>query len=486
VSVTVLAGVRRVGTRGAPADVLLRDGVVAGIAPADIDPALAAAADEIVDARGAWLLPGLWDHHTHLDQWALVRRRLDVSGCDSAAAVAALVAGAARTTGADDVLVGYGYRDGLWRDEPDRRLLDRAAPGLQTAVISADLHAVWCSTALLSRVGLGDHPTGLLREREAFAVTAALDTVSDAVLDGYVADAVEAASARGVVGVVDLEMVFGLDRWTRRIRSGTDGLRVRSCVYPDEFEAVVARGLRTGDVVPGTHGLLAMGPFKIITDGSLGTRTAALHDGTGVLAYPPDEVEALVRLAVDSGLVPAVHAIGDRANTLALDVFEAVGCRGSIEHAQLLRDVDIERFARLGVTASVQPEHAMDDRDLVDASWGDAARRAYAFARLHAAGVRLQFGSDAPVAPLDPWIAMAAAVGRTRDGREPWQPQERLDRLAALAASTDGRVSVAVGDVADLALVEHDPLDASVPLPVLRAMPVVGTLVDGRWTHRDL
>jgi predicted amidohydrolase YtcJ len=486
VSATLLAGVRRVGTRGAPADVLVRDGVVAGIAPADVDPGLAAAAEDVVDAGGAWLAPGLWDGHTHFDQWALVRRRLDVSGCASAAEVAATIADAVRTEAPDEPIVAYGFRDGLWRDAPDRRLLDGAAPGLQIAVISADLHAVWCSTALLSRVGPGDHPTGLLREHEAFAVTGALGVVADDVLDGYVADAAEAAAARGVVGVVDLEMVFGLDRWARRIHAGTDALRVRSGVYPDELDAVVARGLRTGDVVPGTHGLLEMGPFKIITDGSLGTRTAALDDGTGVLAYPPGDVEALVRRAVDAGLVPAVHAIGDRANALALDVFEAVGCRGSIEHAQLLRDADVERFARLGVVASVQPEHAMDDRDLVAEHWGEAADRAYPFARLHAAGVRLRFGSDAPVAPLDPWIAIAAAVGRTRDGLEPWQPSERVDRLTALAASTDGRTCVAVGDVADLVLTTEDPLDADVPLDVLRAMPVVGTMLDGRWTHRDL
>ncbi len=201
-----------------------------------------------------------------------------------------------------------------------------------------------------------------------------------------------------------------------------------------------------------------MGPFKVITDGSLGTRTAAMTSGEGVLAYAFDDLVAMVRRAADAGLVPAVHAIGDRANTLALDVFETVGVRGSIEHAQLLVDTDVERFARLGVAASVQPEHAMDDRDIADLHWAGMTERAFPLASLLRAGTELRLGSDAPVAPLDPWVSMAAAVGRDRDGRAPWHPEERLSALAAWRASTTGRaVAPSVGDVADLVLTADDP-----------------------------
>ncbi|GGL72160.1 amidohydrolase [Curtobacterium citreum] len=488
----LLRTVRRVGTSGAPADVRIVDGRVTAVAPAGTLDAAGPDTD-VVQTGGAWLGPGLVDHHVHFDQWALVRRRVDVSGCASAEATADLLAEVLRTGPVDGVLVGHGYRDGLWPRPARRELIDRAAPRLPAVVISGDLHAVWCNALALERFSAevgrplmaGDD--GVLREQDAFDVTAALSRVPDAVLDGYVTDAVEAAAARGVTRIVDLEMRFGLDRWTRRVHAGTDGLRVASGVYPDELDDVVARGLRTGDVVPGTRGLLTMGPFKVITDGSLGTRTAATADGEGVLAYAFDDLVAMVRRAVDAGLVPAVHAIGDRANTLALDVFEAVGTRGSIEHAQLLDGTDLERFARLGVVASVQPEHAMDDRDIADRHWAGVTDRAFPFAALERTGATLRLGSDAPVAPLDPWVGMAAAVGRDRGGREPWHPEQRMSALAAWRGSTDGRVSVAVGDVADLVLLPADPLAVATtePSDLLRSMPVLATAIAGRFTHRS-
>ncbi|KQS08749.1 hypothetical protein ASG04_07275 [Curtobacterium sp. Leaf183] len=487
-SEVLLRTVRRVGTSGAPADVRVTDGVVTAVAPAGTLDATSTDTD-VLQADGAWLGPGLVDHHTHFDQWALVRRRVDVSVADSAEATADLLAAVARTGVADRVLIGHGYRDGMWPRPASRELLDRAAPGLPVVVVSADLHAVWCNALALSHFGavlgrpLVAGEDGVLREQDAFDVTGALSQVPDEVLDGWVADAAEAAAARGVTRVVDLEMRFGLDRWTRRIRGGTDALRVSSGVYAADLDTAIARGLRTGDVVEGTRGLLTMGPFKVITDGSLGTRTAALADGSGVLAWSFDDLVAITRRAVDAGLVPAVHAIGDRANALALDVFEAVGARGTIEHAQLLADADLARFARLGVAASVQPEHAMDDRDIADHHWAGVTDRAFAFASLARAGARVLLGSDAPVAPLDPWVSLAAAVGRDRDGREPWHPSERLSALTAWTGSTDGRVGVAVGDVADLVLVGSDPLTVS--STALRTMPVLATAVAGRWTHRD-
>ncbi len=487
---TLLRTVRRVGTSGAPSDVRIVDGRVTAIAPAGtLEPS--GPDTDVIEASGAWLGPGLVDHHVHFDQWALVRRRVDVSGCDSAEATAALLADAARTGVTDRVLVAHGYRDGMWprparraarpgrtgppgrrhQRGPARRLVQRPRAQHFAALVGRPLAA-------------GED--GVLREQDAFDVTGALSRVPDDVLDGYVADAVEAAAARGVTRVRDLEMVFGIDRWTRRVQAGTDGLRVDSGVYPGELDAAIERGLRTGDVVPGTRGLVRMGPFKVITDGSLGTRTAAMASGEGVLAYAFEDLVAMVRRAVDAGLVPAVHAIGDRANTLALDVFEAVGARGTIEHAQLLEVDDVERFARLGVAASVQPEHAMDDRDIADRYWAGATDRAFPFASLDRAGATLLLGSDAPVAPLDPWVSMAAAVGRDRDGREPWHPAERLAAVTAWRGSTEGRrVGVSVGDAADLVLLGADPLAASSSTE-LRGMPVLGTAIAGRFTYLDV
>lgn len=495
----LLRDARLVGRDGSPTDVLVEDGIVEAIAP-DITPGDA----EVVDLDGRFIAPGLWDGHVHMEQWALVRQRLDVSPAPSAAATVALVATRIQESRpADrDLLVGYGFRDALWPDAPTLDALDRASRtpdgrDVPVALVSADLHAVWLNSAGLTLIGVSAtaFPDGLLREQPAFDASTAITAVDGARMDDWVADASRAAAARGVVGIVDLEMTLSLDAWAARVQAGNDVLRVRCGVYPSDLDAVIARGLRTGDVVPGTAGLVEVGPFKVITDGSLNTRTAYCHDpypavdgrpgGVGVPTFTLDELVALLVTASAAGLVPAVHAIGDHANSLALDAYEAAGCVGSIEHAQLLRARDVARFARLSITASVQPEHAMDDRDIAEVYWPGRTDRAFPLESLEKAGVRLRLGSDAPVAPLDPWVAIAAAVTRSRDGREPWHPEQRLPAAVALAASTDGRAAVVAGSVADLVVLDADPL-APGSIDALREMPVAATLLAGRFTHRAL
>lgn len=475
-----------------PVDLLLRDGRVQAVG-AGVADAPGAAAAERVDLDGRTVLPGLWDQHTHMTQWALARQRLDVSGATSAAHAVRIVRErlASRPPAPGTALVGAGFRDGLWPDAPTAALLDAAVGDTPVVLVSADLHCAWFSTAGLRYAGVGAHPTGLLRESEWLPLSAAVDQVPDAVADAWVDEAARAAAQRGVVGVLDLEITENLTPWRRRIAAGSDALRVRAGVWEPYLDRVLAEDLRTGDVVVGTGGLLQQGPLKVITDGSLNTRTAYCHDpypgltgadAHGVLSVPPEHLVPLMAHAHRRGLACAIHAIGDHANTLALDAFAASGARGTVEHAQLLTDADVARFAALGVTASVQPEHAMDDRDVADRYWAGRTARAFPLASLAAAGVRLVLGSDAPVAPLDPWIAVAAAVERTRGGREPWHPEQRLDLLTALAASTDGQpLVVGRGAPADLCVLDCDPLADGVPL---RGMPVAGTLLAGRWTHR--
>jgi predicted amidohydrolase YtcJ len=161
-----------------------------------------------------------------------------------------------------------------------------------------------------------------------------------------------------------------------------------------------------------------------------------------------------------------------------------LGMTGTVEHAQLLRDEDVARFAELGLTASVQPEHAMDDRDVADVYWEGRTGRAFALHSLHQAGVRLRLGSDAPVSPLNPWIQIAAAVTRSRDGRAPWHPEQAITVQTALEASTRGGLQVEQGDLADLILVDYDPLTCDPDL--LRSMPVSATMLAGGFTHYAL
>jgi predicted amidohydrolase YtcJ len=447
-----------------------------------------------VELAGRWVIPGLWDNHVHFSQWAQTSRRLDVSAAASAAEAAALVGRRLAAGVAPETLVGFGFRDGLWPDAPSRALLDAVSGAVPVVLVSGDLHCCWLNSAALAQHGFGDHPTGLLREDDCFAVQRAIGTVDDAVMDAWADEAAQAAAARGVVGIVDLEMTWNLEPWRRRMAAGTDSLRVEFGIYTADLARAIREGLRTGVVVDGTDGLLTVGPYKVITDGSLNTRTAYCFDeypglagqtgSRGLLTVPPDELLGYLRIAAAAGIRPAVHAIGDHANTLALDALEQLGASGSIEHAQLLAEADIPRFARLGVVASVQPEHAMDDRDVADRFWAGRTDRAFVLASLLNAGAQLALGSDAPVAPLDPWVTMAAAVGRSRPGRQPWHPEQAISRQAALAASARGRHAVAVGDVADLAVVEIDPFTASVD--DLRRMPVAATMIAGRFTHNTL
>ena len=179
-----------------------------------------------------------------------------------------------------------------------------------------------------------------------------------------------------------------------------------------------------------------------------------------------------------------MHAIGDQANTQVVDAFEELGIAGVVEHAQLVSAADFERFGRLGLVASVQPEHAMDDRDVADRHWHGRTDRAFAFRSLHEAGATVHLGSDAPVAPLDPWFAISAAVSRSRDGRDPWHPEQTLPVDLALSASARGRFTVAEGELADLVVLDADPLTATAG--ELRDMPVAATLVGGRFTWNAL
>jgi hypothetical protein len=445
------------------------------------------------DAGGRTLLPGFWDAHVHAVQWASARRRLDLTAATSAQDAADTIRSHLRhaATPAAEFIVGYGFRDALWPDTPHKSLLERAAPSQPVVLVSHDLHATWLSPAALDLVDAAAHPTGIFREQESLEITAALPQASAEEIDRWVADATRMAAARGVTGFLDFEFADNLPDWARRVATQNVATRVACAIYPPYMDAVIRDGLRTGDPLPAGHGLLAVGPAKVFVDGSLNTRTAYCHhpypgarpasEANGLLVTPPDELAQVMRRAAAHGIQPAVHAIGDRANTIALNAFEEVGCSGRIEHAQLLSEPDIPRFARLGITAGIQPAHLLADRDVADRHWPGRTGHAFAYAELLASGARLELGSDAPVAPLDPWPGIAAATSRTDGRRSPWHPEQAIPLAAALAAASRGRAGMRAGDLADLVIVDDDPADLE-PAE-LASMSVFGTLLGGRWTY---
>lgn len=480
-------------------DIRVIDGVIDAVAPH-----LADRGEPVTEAAGRWAIPGLWDHHVHMAMWAQLARRVDLGGTaapeQATARVAARVAELAGGP-ADQLVLGGGYRSATWSRPPTVAELDAVSGGHPVVLISGDGHNGWVNSAALQMLGVTPRE-GVLDENEWFALFDKIDRLPGA-QDGQaqaMADSVRAAAAKGVVGITDMHLAPGYLEWPERFAAGLDQLRVRPATYPDRFEEVVGAGLRTGSPLPGGGGLLAMGPLKIISDGSLNTRTAyccepyadaaSLANPRGKSNVPGAELTRLLARAVETGFEVAVHAIGDAAAQGALDAFGETGAGGSIEHAQLVRREDLERMARFGVRASVQPVHLWDDRDVTEQCWPDRADRCFMLASMRSAGVALLLGSDAPVAPLDPWLAMAAAVHRSADARPAYHPEESLSAAEALAASTDGRGTLAAGAPADIVLLDQDPLarvgDESAVASHLSGMPVAATVVAGRVTHSTI
>ncbi len=467
-----------------PFDVFLQGGRIADIAPAGaLRPV-----GPVLEGGGAWMLPGLWDNHVHVTPWALASERVALGHAASAAEAARIMAAA--PAGQDGRRVGTGFRDAFWPDAPTLELLDAATGEVPTYLVNADVHSVWLNSAALRREGMRADD-GMLREEPAFEVSRRLNDIDPALVDPLVRRMAQRATARGVVGIVDLAMTWNEEAWQRRVAGGFDVLAVRFGIYPQHLDRAIGLGLRTGDRLRGAaDDLVQVGPLKVITDGSLGTRTAACshpypEGDHGMLTVAAAELLDLMTRATGAGIGSAIHAIGDVAVTQALDAFAATGAWGTLEHAQLVAHADLPRFARLDVAASVQPEHALDDRDLTDTIWAAQTALAYPLRSLHDAGTSLRFGSDAPVSALDPWAAMAGAVFRTRDGREPWQATEAVPLEVALAASTAGGSqhpsTIAVGEPADLVLCGADPF--AVDERGLRGMEVRATLRAGRILH---
>jgi predicted amidohydrolase YtcJ len=474
-----------------PMDVLVIDGRVVEVGERLASPR--GVAEHHADGR--WLAPGLWDQHVHLGQWTMVSQRLDLTGTRSVEdALGRVTRRLAETT--EGPVIGWGHRSASWSRQPTVRELDEATGGRPVVLISGDGHHAWINSVGLRGLRLPQRDD-VVAEAEWFRAYPRLSDVAGS--DGTSPEAylrtLREAAAKGVTGLVDLEFDQSLGAWPEREAAGAELLRVKVGAYVDTVAEFVGAGLRTGDMLPGCGPLVTMGPLKIISDGSLNTRTAwccapyAEGGGVGAPNLSGESLRSLLAHADRHGLEVAVHAIGDAAVREALAAYAETGASGSIEHAQLMGREDSRTMARLGIRASVQPAHLLDDRDLTESFWPDRTDRCFALRWLHDDGVEVVFGSDAPVSPLDPWDAMAAAVHRSADDREPWHAEQALTVHEALAASTNGLGTVAVGHPADLALLDADPLptgSSGEQAEALRAMRVAATWVGGRQAHYAL
>jgi predicted amidohydrolase YtcJ len=469
---------------------------------------LALATPDRVDLGGRCVLPGFSDAHVHFPSWSLAQRQVRLEGAASLDEALRRVAAAVSGVGPGGWLRGLGWRSGDWSPavEPTKEALDAVTGDVPVALMAKDYHSLWLNSAALA-VADGElqvpggvverdahgQPTGVLREECAWHfrdvhVRPTLEEMVEASREG-----VRIASARGVTSVHDKDGWLGaLAVWQELRREGSLTLRVWQSIPHDHIDSLAELGVQSGL----GDDLLRVGYIKAFMDGTLSSRTARLLDGSGVEITSRDELEDIVRRAAGAGFPVAVHAIGDLANREALDAFEAAtdawrprGLRPRIEHAQLLAEEDVPRFAELGVAASVQFSHAPSDRDIADVNWAGMTERAYTFRSLLDTGALVANGSDAPIEELDPLLGIRAGVLRTLDERAAWHPEQRVELEEALHATCvapawltgeeRNRGKLLPGYLADLVVLDRDPFDCEPE--ELGEVQVVATMLGGRW-----
>src|SRR5436190_6622415 len=448
----------------------------------------ALASPDVVDLGGRTVLPGFTDSHVHFPTWALAQRQAKLDGCASLEDALDRI----RSSGWKR---GYGWRDAEWPDGPPTRQALDAISAEPAAMWSKDYHSLWLNSAALALAGgnreveggvverdAQGEPTGVLREEAAWRFKDRHLSVSDEEYVDAMRAGVKLVHARGVTCVHDKDGWIGAAGLWQRLEPQ---LRVWQSVPAEPLPPLRELSLLSGI---GSR-FLRVGYLKVFMDGTLGSQTAWMLDGSGVRITSGAELAEIVRAGAEAGWPVGVHAIGDRANREALDAFEATrnvweprGLRQRIEHAQCLAPEDVARFAQIGVAASVQFTHAPSDEQLAKRFWPDKLDGTYSFRSLLHSGALLANGSDAPVEELDPWAGVVAAVlGH-------WREDQRLALEEALHAtcvapawlSHDERVrgTLLPGRAADLVVVDRDPFAGDI-----EGVQVIATMVAGRWVH---
>jgi predicted amidohydrolase YtcJ len=475
---------------------------------------------KVLDLGGRCVLSGPTDSHIHFAGYALGLREVDLSGAATLGEMLARVTRRARETERGKWIVGQGWDQELW---PERRFptaaeLDAVAPEHPVLLRAKSGHALVANSLALrlasvaagtpdppgGRIGRDaqGRPDGMLFEDSAMRLVADLvPKPTPEETDGALRTAFPRAWRVGLTAIHDMDGVPAFTAYQRLRACGELGLRVVKYLPTNALDGAVEIGLRAGL----GDDWLRVGGIKAFADGALGPRTAAMlapyegePENVGLLTLEESELRDLACKAIASGLPLAIHAIGDRANRMVLDVLESVGTGGlrhRIEHVQLIHPADVPRLAALGVVASMQPLHATQDCVMADRYWGARSITAYAWRSLLEVGTRLAFGSDCPVEDLNPFLGIHAAVMRRRldgyPGPQGWYPQQRLTVEeavrgytlgAAYAAGLEDRSgSLRPGKLADLIVLDRDIFTCD-PAAIAETQ-VAATMIGGRWVY---
>lgn len=460
---------------------------------------------QVLDLAGRLVLPGLWDTHLHFYYWSLARQSIDFTACRNLQEMLDSVRRYTENNASAGWVTGWGWSEIDWHpsESPTRSALDEiTGPRRPALFYRSDLHSAVANTAALKAAGLYEAgsrvengvveldeqgiPTGLLRELAVNAVSDRIPPPSEEEIDRALLAGQRELHRYGITGICDQRMKDqsdgpkALSSLARLNRRGELQLRISCNIAAHQLPMVEGLGLQPGM----GDDRLRLGHIKIFADGTLGSRTALMLEAfegephnRGMLITPREEIARDLQWAAKLGFPVSVHAIGDAANRICLDLFAELD-RLSIprpriphrlEHVQILSDSDLDRLADLNLTASMQPGHILDDIDTADRYLGSRVRLAYRLRSLAERKTLLAFGSDAPVSDINPFYGIHGARFRQRAERMPrgpWQGQERLTLKEILLAYTanaacslgwdDLTGSLEPGKEADLCVLEDD------------------------------
>ena len=479
---------------------------------------------KVIDAGGKLLLPGFNDSHVHFVSGGLQLDSVQLNDVTSPQEFVRRIAEQAKKTPKGEWILGGDWDETKWPGTvlPTRELIDPVTPDNPVFVSRYDGHTSLANSLALKLAGVTaktpdppggsivrdaqGNPTGDLKDAATDLVDKVIPPLSHDQRMRAVKRALEHAASLGVTSVQNMDPEDAdIAAYDELLQAGELTTRIYAAPLISEVNDQVKIGVRHAFGGP----YLRIGALKAFADGSLGSRTAYFFDpfsdepgNHGLLA---DEMQPLSLMrermlkADAAGLQVCTHAIGDQAISIILDLYAEVDKahpgfdrRFRIEHAQHMAAKDFDRFAQLKVIASVQPYHAIDDGRWAEGRIGrDRASRTYAFRTFLDHGVRLAFGTDWDVAPLNPLLTIYAAVTRaTLDGKNPggWFPEQKLTVEEAVQAYTMGSAyaefqekekgSISSGKLADMVVLSDDIF--SIDPVKIRDVKVLKTMVGGR------